>query len=666
MSFSPLPRPSFSGTVVANSVRFRWVACQFDTLLECLSPAEVRETLEKLPRTLDDTYAQILQRLRPEYKGHAIRLLQLLTYSERPLRLEEAVDAVAVEVNNECQFDPLNRMPVPEEIARYCSSLVSVVTRSDESMEIHLAHFSVQEYLRSSRLESDLAQQFEKTSAAVSIVDLCLSYLSTVDGTLSLREILQTYPFAQFSARYWTDHAFIVEKSTGKVLDSIKKYYLTRDALVVGYRIGQSVYSEWDPDYNMTSPLYLASQHGLRASVTMLLDSGADVNQRCGGYGNALQGACAMGHEEIVHMLIDNGADVNIQGGEYDNALYTAAYYGRYAIAQVLIAAGANVNAQGGILYNALQAASFQGYTSIVTLLIEHGADVNALGGYWGTALQAAAYRGHETIFMILLEHGADIYAPDGGHYSNVLNAACGGGHTVIVQTLLDRGFNVNVQAGEYVNALYAASYAGHDGTVQLLLSRGADVNRGGGHYFTALQAAAVGNHQRTARLLLDAGADVNAQGGFYGTALQAASLTVGGTLVQMLIDAGANVNTRAGIHVTALQAASSVRDNDAVMRILIKNGADTDVLLWKWTDEGDVIPLAEDDAVAGRATAFDPALLEQCKNMNIGRRAWREMQYHLQGGYQDDTVVAKIAEEEASIEKEGGEWAIVESDGSE
>ncbi|KAK3312589.1 nucleoside phosphorylase domain-containing protein, partial [Apodospora peruviana] len=140
---------------------FRWVSCQFDSLDKCLDPKSVRKALADLPRTLDDTYARILKAVPPEHLFKAKRLLQFLTYSERPLRLEEAVDAVAVDIDNRPRFDTGNRMFVPEEVVQYCSSLISLVRKNDTGdgtarMEIQLAHFSVKQYLMSDRLQVDV------------------------------------------------------------------------------------------------------------------------------------------------------------------------------------------------------------------------------------------------------------------------------------------------------------------------------------------------------------------------------------------------------------------------------------------------------------------------------------------------------------------------------
>ncbi|KAK7217682.1 hypothetical protein V2G26_005685 [Clonostachys chloroleuca] len=150
---------------------FRWLACQFDTLEQCLDPPSVRRELQNLPKTLDATYAQILQRIHPNHLSTAKRLLQFLTYSERPLKLEEAVDLITVDPSSQPAFSPENRMPIPEEIIQYCSSLV-VPVHEGKRAEIQLAHFSVKEYLLSDRLEPHLAEGLDEISAKASIIDV--------------------------------------------------------------------------------------------------------------------------------------------------------------------------------------------------------------------------------------------------------------------------------------------------------------------------------------------------------------------------------------------------------------------------------------------------------------------------------------------------------------
>ncbi|KAG6358423.1 hypothetical protein INS49_014307 [Diaporthe citri] len=219
---------------------FRWVQCQLDDLEHRFTRRSVRTALASLPRTLDDTYARILQNIPEDYREHTKRMLQFLTYSEHPMTFRELVDALAVEVEPRRSFDPTDRMPDPAEVTRYCSSLVMVIsgdklpfsirfpmssrlststyTRSIEwdtddfwENEIQLSHFSVREYLTSERLPEYLAKDLENIAARAAIVQVSLAYLLGIDHNRSRRKIARKFPFADYAARYWASQAAMVE-----------------------------------------------------------------------------------------------------------------------------------------------------------------------------------------------------------------------------------------------------------------------------------------------------------------------------------------------------------------------------------------------------------------------------------------------------------------------
>ncbi|KAH7016244.1 ankyrin repeat-containing domain protein [Microdochium trichocladiopsis] len=472
---------------------FRWVSCQIDVLRECLAPKSVFRELNNLPPTLDATYARILQNIRPEHMDCAKRLLQFLAYSERPLRIEEAVDALAVDPDCQPRFDPRNRMPDAEEVARYCSSLVVLVRQEDHRsgtmiVEIQLAHFSVQEYLVSARVHESMAADLEKTNAKAEIVRVCLSYLIDNASRDTLQETEGT-PLANFAAQYWSTYAVDVELSRKEVLSEVDEYFSSEVAFQFGHDLcdtdnqwgRQDEIQRWGPGRrHAPTALYFASFVGLFHSVQMLLDKGADIDAESGPYGNALQAASSRGHREVVQLLLDKGANINAQGGYYRNALQAASFRGHREVVQLLLDKGADINAQGGYYSNALQAASYGGDREVVQLLLDKGADVNAQGGDYGNALQAASHEGHREIVQLLLDNGADVNA-QGGLFGNALQAASYGGDREVVQLLLDKGADVNAQGGLFGNALQAASSWGHREIIQLLLDNGADVNAWGG-----------------------------------------------------------------------------------------------------------------------------------------------------------------------------------------
>lgn len=256
---------------------------------------------------MDDTYARILKAVPPEHLIYAKRLLQFLTYSERPLQLEEAVDAVAVDTGSWPRFDIRNRVFVSEEVVKYCSSLVTLVRKHDSEdrtakMEIQLAHFSVKQYLVSDRLEADMAGDLKETSAKAAIMNMCFLYLLELDCSYKLQKTEKTYYLAQYSAKYWAQHAAVIERSGGQVLPIVEEYLSSRATFERGWQL----YNLDDPWVSRGSPvgcLYYTALCGLASSTNMLLDKGAEVNAQGGYYRNALQAASFGGHREIVQML---------------------------------------------------------------------------------------------------------------------------------------------------------------------------------------------------------------------------------------------------------------------------------------------------------------------------------------------------------------------------
>ena len=346
--------------------RFRWAACQLDALENCLEYRTLQNALASLPKTLDETYARILRGIPEEHKQNATRILQFLTYSERPLRIEEAIDAIVVDAEADQHFDPKYRMPDPHEISCYCSGLVVLVSakghsydededdsydEDDKTIKLQLAHFSVKEYLTSNRLDKDIAQSFQEIVAKASIAIVCLAYLLHLDLVPSIAEIQGRFPLAQYCAKYWITYAAVAESKDETLQGFIRKFFCYHRS---SYRNCYSLYRPdrpWDDEPaerggELASALYYASFGGLVNAVKYLLSQGADVNARGGGvYGSALQAASKGGHDKIVELLLSKGADVNARGGLYGSALQAASEGGHDKIVELLLSEGADVNA---------------------------------------------------------------------------------------------------------------------------------------------------------------------------------------------------------------------------------------------------------------------------------------------------------------------------------
>ena len=442
-------------------------------------------------------------------------VMQFLAVAFCPVSIDVVAEAVAVDCENEI-FSPEYRLQDPDDILEICSSLVVLsgyillcVLILIYRRELRFAHYSVKEYLFSTRIEHAASHSFKVSEGPGHrlVTRISLIYLLSFEGpTLNQPEddpdldvsdlywpksvSVPEYSLLHYAAQFWYQHY------KTKSLEGLEEHALATKLFdpTSSYRFVHWLQTH-DPDLvlwpskdNFAPPLYYSSLLGLCSVTEWLLKRqvGVNINSRRmyinaegGNFGNALQAASYHGSKEVVQLLLEHGANINAEGGEFGNALQVASYNGSKEVVQLLLEHGANINAEGGHFGNALQAASYNGGKEMVQLLLEHGAKINAEGGKYGNALQAASYHGSKEVVQLLLEHGANINA-EGGHFGNALQAASCYGGKQVVQLLLEHGANINVEGGKYGNALQAASYFGSKEVVQLLLEHGAKINAEG------------------------------------------------------------------------------------------------------------------------------------------------------------------------------------------
>jgi ankyrin repeat protein len=392
----------------------------------------MEEALESLPRNLNETYERMIKSIPTELESDAIRLLQFLVHSKRPLKVAEAKEVIATQIENKSQgFKTKRRLFCETDILDYCPGLI-IVHATDK--ELHLAHFSVKEFLLGEN-------HFRIRTASISIMRTCLIYLAEINSTY--REVKRDFPMARYAAEIWTTFAVLAPASEEIVREIV--IFLEKEATFQRWARLYQADRSWDnePGPPKGSRLYYACMSGLVVPTRVLICKGADVNTQGGRYSNALQAASLEGHQEIVKLLLDKGADVDAPSDHYGNALY---------------------------------AALERGYQDIIILLLDTGVDINAHSGRYGNVLYAALEKGCQEIVKLLLDKGVDVNAP-GGHYGNALQAASLEGHQQIVKLLLDKGADFNAQGGRYGNALQIASQRGHQEIVKILQRRGAEIS---------------------------------------------------------------------------------------------------------------------------------------------------------------------------------------------
>ncbi|KAF2681949.1 hypothetical protein K458DRAFT_75668 [Lentithecium fluviatile CBS 122367] len=130
---------------------FRWAVCQLDTLGECRTRASLRRSLGTLPPTLDKTYDRILSAISKPDSQYAVSILRWLTFSARPLLVDELAEIVVINLEDEAKFDREEVLEDPLDVLNICSSLVTMTTDEKDRETgsarqiVALAHYSVKE-----------------------------------------------------------------------------------------------------------------------------------------------------------------------------------------------------------------------------------------------------------------------------------------------------------------------------------------------------------------------------------------------------------------------------------------------------------------------------------------------------------------------------------------
>ena len=194
--------------------RFRWVFCQLEVLRHCL-PASIRQTLNQLPKSLDETYVRVLSQIPQSNQEHAHRMLQCLVVAVRPLLVEELAELLAFEFDAALGGIPKYRAAwrlddQTQAVLSTCSSLVTIINEHRYGHRVQFSHFSVKEFLMSDRLTSPLGDfsryQIHPVPAHTILTQACLGFLLHLDDHID-KESVKSFPLAEYAARHWVSHA---------------------------------------------------------------------------------------------------------------------------------------------------------------------------------------------------------------------------------------------------------------------------------------------------------------------------------------------------------------------------------------------------------------------------------------------------------------------------
>jgi ankyrin repeat protein len=560
---------------------FRWVFCQFDFLRHCL-PARIRRALGELPESLDGTYERILQDINRANWESARRLFQCVAVASRPLLIEELAEFLAFDFDVEPT--PVFRMDWrPEDpidaVLSTCSSLLAVVKRGDLTF-IQFSHFSVKEYLTSTRLAGakKLISRYHISMAPAHtlMAQACLGILLHLDEKEITRDRLKNFPIVEYAAKYWVDHARF-DSVSANTQDAMKRLFDPRTPHLAVWlwiydpTISWRIRSE-RPTQPKGSCLHYSACFGFHDLVMFLLNEcSPDVNARGFDDMTALHWASRGGHLGTAQVLLERGADVRVRDKKKWTPLRYALDRGHIEVARVLLEHGAETRAQGMDRWIPLCWASRHGHVEVVRLLLKHGAEASTRDRNKSTPLHLALEGGHVEVALLLLDYGAVAGAQD-KNKSSAMHLASKGGHTEVVQVILERNVDVNVEDKDEATPLRYALEEGHVEVTRLLLEYRAGTNAQGKDEWIPLCWASRHGHVEVARLLLMHGA--NFQDKHESTPLHLASHNGHVEVAQLLLEYHADANAKKTDKSTPLHLASR-SGHVEVARLLLEHGVD-------------------------------------------------------------------------------------------
>jgi ankyrin repeat protein len=456
--------------------RFRWIFCQLEVLRDCL-PSSVRRTLRELPESLDETYERILKEIKKPNRDLAWRVLRCLVVATRPLRVSELAEILAVDFDDAEGIPRLNsdwRWEDQEQaLLIACSSLIAIVeaghieaglsdddsdlrVEAGDSRIVQFSHFSVKEFLTSSRLAIASGEvsnyHIDLEPAHTILAQACLGIL------LQIRDDVEgctpeDHPLARYAAKHWATHAQFGEvssrlhKGMEYLFDANKphfKMWLTLYDIDTWPSNDATFYLLAPYPKSPAAPLYYAALCGFRDLVEHLITKHPqDVNADGGYYMRPLVAALAGERFQTADILRHCGADADVRGRYGKYPLHAAAHSGNFEVVRTLIEyKPADIDARDEYGWTpSLLASGGQNFKdgSVLRLLLEHGADINVQDGNGLTPLQWASFNGALEVVRLLLEHGADVEAKN-KYGKTALQEAVQEGHDEIVELLRERG----------------------------------------------------------------------------------------------------------------------------------------------------------------------------------------------------------------------------------
>jgi len=430
----------------------------------------MREKLETITNSLclGDMYETAIRMIKAQ-DGYRARLgidaLMWILHSERPLKVDEICQALAVETwSTDINTD---NVPSIRTVLSCCQGLATV---DIESSTIRLIRPTVKGYLS---LCSDL---FDRPHSK--IAETCLTYLNfqKIKALSSLLSPdLSGAHFLEYASLYWGTHMqrelsshskYLANLLLGRYSDHISAKLLSKSAAEQSFN-----------SFKTFSALHCISYFGLSGVAVDLIESKRwDVNQKDSAGLTPLMWAAMYGREDVVKFLLKRkDIQPDMRDTEHGRTAHSwAARDGREGVVK---------NFLDHLYHNAGDIANRWGKTPQIMCVLSRRKYIrkyinpNRRECHGQTPLLLAVKNGHDGVVRILLEHKdvrPDLPDNDG---QTPLSWAAKHGHHAIVRLLLERkDFRPDIPDNKSQTPLWLAVQNGDEEVVRLLLGR-ADVD---------------------------------------------------------------------------------------------------------------------------------------------------------------------------------------------
>lgn len=370
-----------------------------------------------MPKTLDATYEQALERIRTQAEEDvelAETVILWILSARRPLGVFELQHMYGVHLltrdedgDEELILLEDDDLPPEDIVTGVCGSLIVV---DDTSKTVRLVHYTAQDYLSRTLAEHLDEARLQLTRISLKYLQLLNFQEGPVLSDSAMAERLAEFPFLDYAARHWGVElqGLPIEKTWGFVGRFLANDVAVSVASQV-WSLPRHRYAYWSNEFPKDVPaMVLAASFEIPNIFERLVRQGKDIEGSGSDKETPLIRSARLGHGKNIMELLRLGSNVAAVDMAGETAIEVATINGKTSSVKALINGGANVNTVTGTEgWSLLISAVSSGSLEILRLLVESGADLTVQTTWEETALSLAVLSGQEDIANLLIDSGA-------------------------------------------------------------------------------------------------------------------------------------------------------------------------------------------------------------------------------------------------------------------